>query len=236
VALGRLGLGESIQLRATRAAKYKVQFTMSSMLSEFDMIDIISANRTTELKNALQSGLLDVNAVTDDVVGTTLLMMACNLNRTELVKILLNNKADIGKGNCDNDIALHCASYMSSSKIIRLLIFNDLKTINFKNIIGQTPLMVAAKRCYPRAVELLLNAGANRKMVDYRGSTALHWCFTERHRIANVNATLKLLCHNEDEFDIQNNSGDTPRDYLISFQRRYPEYALTIPYPGHKST
>jgi len=199
------------------------------------MIDIISSNRAAELKSALQSGLLDVNAITDDASCTTLLMMACNLNRTELVRILLNYKADVSKSNCDNDIALHCASYISCSKIIKLLISDDLKTINFRNIIGQTPLMVAAKRCYPRAIELLLEAGADRKAVDYSGNTALHWCFTERHKITNVNATIKLLCHSEGEFDIKNNSGNTAIDYLKSFQARYPEYTLVMPYPAHKS-
>jgi ankyrin repeat protein len=172
---------------------------------------------------------LDANAITDDVTCSTLLMAACMGKHAELVRILLNYKANVRKTNCNNDIALHCASYISSSKIIRLLISNDLETVNFRNTIGQTPLMVVAKRCYPSAVKLLLKAGADRMVIDYTGGTVLHWCFTERHKIASVKSTLKLLCHNESEFDIPNKRGDTPRDYLKSFQRRYPEYALVIP-------
>jgi ankyrin repeat protein len=208
-----------------------LKFIMSSTLSQFDMIDIIWDNRATELKNALQSGL-DVNAVTDDTTCSTLLMMACMGSHTELVNILLNYKADVRKTNCDDDIALHGASYISRSKVIRLLIQADPETVNFRNKIGQTPLMVAAKRCYPRVVKLLLEAGSDRKAVDHTGNTVLHWCFTERHKVTDVNATIKLLFHDESEFDIQNERGRTPRDYLKSFQNRYPEYALVTPRPN----
>ena len=134
--------------------------------------------------------LIDAGAYVDHKSddGWTPLMSAIIFGRTDVVKILIQNKADINeRDNCGSTMLMHaCTTIMNkeeSGNIIRLLASAGYRNVDAmgvewlnceeKRAIIQTALMIASGRDNTEAIELLIKMGADVNKKNNFGSTAL---------------------------------------------------------------
>ena len=100
------------------------------------MGDVITVDRM------LREGM---SANVSDVVGFTALHRAASFNRTNVIKRLLHEGADVNRQNrYGEDTPLHLAARYNKTEAVRLLLDNGAD-INLKNDFNKTPLDVATK-------------------------------------------------------------------------------------------
>jgi len=108
-----------------------------------------------------------------DQGGLTPIHLAASLGKTEIVHILLENRADIDAcAISTGDTALHMASSANHLDTVTLLLQKGAN-VNKQNNEGQTCLMQAARNCHSNICNLLLSFGARKSVSDIRGNTAL---------------------------------------------------------------
>lgn len=129
--------------------------------------------------------LLDYGAVVQTSMYNAL-SGAAQFNHKEVVKLLLNRRADAGG---------------------RPTQIGSQKTEVF---VGATPLRLSAMKGHTDIVKLLLENGANVNIRGQTGRTALHWAALKGHR-----DTVKLLLDYGAETCIQDELGRTPLDWAL---------------------
>ncbi len=105
--------------------------------------------------------------------GTRALEEAARLGDIDIIKVLLDFKADVNHQNSAGDTALIFASRTGHSRTASFLLENGA-SINLKNKKGNTALAVAAKHDKVDVVEALLKEGAEVRVRDKKGRTPLH--------------------------------------------------------------
>ncbi|KGO73285.1 hypothetical protein PITC_085840 [Penicillium italicum] len=108
-----------------------------------------------------------------DVFGVTSLMLAAELDYPEIIKILLDAKADSNRQNCYGHTALHLAASNGLKHTTRLLIEGGA-LLNISNDQGKTPLILAVENTQKKVVSLLLSYGSDTEVRTDEGLTALH--------------------------------------------------------------
>ena len=86
-------------------------------------------------------------------------------------------KAALNTGFEDNNTLLHYASggQYGDSKIVEMLIRQGRASVNYQNMFGETPLLIACKRSHRKIIERLLLARADANLSEYEyGDTPLH--------------------------------------------------------------
>lgn len=68
---------------------------------------------------------------------------------------------------------LYWAAYGGHVEVVERLLQNKFTDLNLQNKLGDSPLIGAAIRSHPEAVDLLLKAGADPKITNNTGGTAL---------------------------------------------------------------
>jgi ankyrin repeat protein len=111
----------------------------------------------------------DVNTLNAN--GESALMLAAIKGHTALAEALIKKDADINKTGWT---PLHYAASASKLDIISLLLDNSAY-IDAESPNGTTPLMMAAMYGTPAAVALLLKEGADPKLKNLQGLTALEF-------------------------------------------------------------
>ncbi|MBD5411748.1 MAG: ankyrin repeat domain-containing protein [Treponema sp.] len=139
-------------------------------------------NDVNFVSDALKTDNSLSNAASTGRYGNFALMIASSKGYTEIVKLLIDNGADVNKRSCIGSTALYSALDSEewgviknqSLKIVALLI-NAGADVNVKDVQGSTPLSIAAARGYYDIVQLLLENGANANERGHGpfGSTAL---------------------------------------------------------------
>mgnify|MGYP005996091633 CR=1 FL=1 len=114
----------------------------------------------------------NINAVNS--YNETALMHAASQGHANVVKLLLDNCADVDVNAVDiyGAKALMYAAHNGYKNIVELLLDHN-KDIDFVDFRGRTALMYAAQNKYKNIVELLLAKGANVNVIDPSGMTAL---------------------------------------------------------------
>lgn len=164
-----------------------------------DILRAANLNDTTTVVDLLRRGM-DVN--TADSQGNTLMMIAVREKNLELVRFLLENRANSQRRNRYGDTAMMVAALQGSEDIVRLMLekkvnpnqtdWNALHYAAFENrdkVValllaggadvnapapnGSTPLMLAAKRGHLETVRLLVGANADINHIDLDEGTAL---------------------------------------------------------------
>jgi len=105
--------------------------------------------------------------------GQRPLIFACGNGHLEIVKVLLENRANINKTDAKGGTALMFASVNNYPDIVKLLLTRGAN-VNAVDSDLKTALMLATERGHLKVVGLLLANGANVNAVDDRGDTALY--------------------------------------------------------------
>ncbi len=101
------------------------------------------------------------------------LFLACQYNHLEIVKLLLDNGAEIEAKIWDRKTSLHLACEFGHLEIVKLLLDRGAN-IEAKNLNGETPLHFACRYHKTEITKELLNKGADIYAVNRRGGTPLH--------------------------------------------------------------
>ena len=115
--------------------------------------------RILEIQRLLQMGG-DVNAV-DPTTGETPLMLAAEAGDLPLVKLLLEEGADVNMERFYRFTALHLAAGNGHTSVVRVLVDVPGINLDIPSMRGDTPLIEAAASGYTNIVQVLVDAGAN---------------------------------------------------------------------------
>ncbi len=134
--------------------------------------EFLAAVRTGEVakvEQALKDGA-DVNA--SDSWGRTALLVATQLRKTPVIKLLIERKADVNAANRNDITPLIAAAQGGNEEAVALLLAAGANP-NLGDNLGWTPLMWAASRNRGAIVERLIDAGADASMVTRDEFTAV---------------------------------------------------------------
>ncbi len=146
--------------------------------------NILRALEELDVKSLLvrlcESPMLKTNA--GDSLGksnVSLLHAAILLNLPDVVKLLIQNGADVNHCDCTDTTAMHfLASSNQNPEILFLLLENGALINCRESFFGETPLTLASKKPKYSFLNLLLENGANiniRNLYSYRDPFELAW-------------------------------------------------------------
>ena len=122
----------------------------------------------------------DVEAVSQNKIQETPLLMAVEGGDLELVHTLVSAGANINGVNAGGFTPLHYAVQRDQLLILVYLLHNHADT-EFRDIYGSTPLAWAAYHTNVKMVQQLLRYNANPMATDLKGLTPLHWAAARGH-------------------------------------------------------
>ncbi|HZW60855.1 MAG TPA: endopeptidase La [Candidatus Babeliales bacterium] len=181
---------------------------------------LVQQGTPAEVEAALQAGaFVDFQ----DDQGFTAIMQASRLGNTEMVKILLNYKADVNLPNHLNDTPLKWAAYNGHLSTVKLLMRNGAE-LEARDVEGNTALMDAAGKGHVHVVEYLIKQKADIDAVNIRNESALAKAKKNKH--PRVVALLRKNKAREDEDD------DAPSDPTAAWLAKLKK--LPIPQENKK--
>lgn len=106
-------------------------------------------------------------------ISAAVLVEAITKGRQKVVELLLKNGVS-QQNYCDGKNNLHYASFSGNPQMFKLLHQENLSSINTKDFMGYTPLMMAVRvRRHEDYIEQILVSGADIDMVNLHGNSAL---------------------------------------------------------------
>lgn len=97
----------------------------------------------------------------------------------EVIRLLLEAKADVYMSDIWDSTALHIASPEGHEEIVKLL--SDYHAnLNATNWLSETPLHLASRSNTPALIAILIMAGANPLLLDGYSHTSLDWASMHR--------------------------------------------------------
>ena len=137
----------------------------------------------------------DTNVNVVDLSGDSALSSVCELGDDEMLRLLLSrDDLDLKQQNDQGQTALWLAVFEGHEKIVHLLLERERLLVNVPDEEGITPLMLAARCGDLLVVEMLLEFGANVRLTDYQGRTALS--LAEEKECLDIAERL-MACHKE---------------------------------------
>jgi ankyrin repeat protein len=191
------------------------------------------------VENILTAGA-DINA---QATGTTTLISA--IGNIELLKFLLEQKANPNLASGNAQTPLEYAARSSNIEIVRILLEAGART-DIEAVGRDTPLHSAAANGSAEIVQLLLSKGADVNARGQGGRTALHALVTPPRPNDTRRVTIaKLIIESGGKIDALNSQGQTPltlaqqmgNNELIELfsprvQPKRPGIITPAPYPG----
>ncbi|MBS0606227.1 MAG: ankyrin repeat domain-containing protein [Verrucomicrobia bacterium] len=206
-----LQVAKPIVIRRLREDALKVQ--QASLQQEIDQLNkdwssALSERHCTKLLSLLQQArqkniLLNVDAKMPYFL-TTPLHLACGSGDSELVRLLIEAKANINDQDKDGDTPLHGACQSGHLQVAELLIKVGAD-ISIKGEYGYTPLHDASYRGYSEIVRLLINAKADVNDLTTNGYSPLYLACSSGH-----SDIVKQLLAAGAIIDGKNKEGKTP--------------------------
>jgi ankyrin repeat protein len=131
---------------------------------------------------------VNIGGAKGNLKNQTVLYLAVTRNREDLVQKLLEKGADPNIADSDGSLPLAeaCIGASVNPNIVQMLIDKGAN-VNLAEVNGMTPLMYIAENTKaPLAVrqsvvEILLKAGADKKIKDKKGKTALDWALERKN-------------------------------------------------------
>jgi len=136
---------------------------------EVDLHTAVVTDNLEVIRQHIKAGS-DLN-VPESTHGSSPLITAAAIGRTEAAEILINGGADINYKNEDGSTALHTAIAFIKTKVAKILIDSGID-LDTKNNDGSTALHTAAFFCNIEIVEALLEKGADKTLKNKRLKTA----------------------------------------------------------------
>ena len=146
-----------------------------------------------------------VDAIVRD--GRTVLIYAAWNGSTEVVKLLIDNGADLNHKSNHGDTALMYAARDGHTDVVKFLIDNGVD-LNHKNNGGVTALIYAARKEHTEVVKFLVDNGADMNIKTKYGWTAL--MYASRYGYTEV---VKLFIDNGADMNIKDVDGWTALMY-----------------------
>ncbi|OQB68781.1 MAG: Phosphocholine transferase AnkX [Spirochaetes bacterium ADurb.Bin133] len=151
----------------------------------------------------IESGA-NVNKIS--INGETPLKIACSAYKLppidDMVKLLLDNGADLNIYDKGKDGPLHCAAMYNQPEAVKLLVQNGAD-VNVKGNYGRTPLIYSASSArLPEMVKFLIDSGADVNATNDSGENALFELITREESNAEI---AKILLDNGIKKDLKNN-------------------------------
>ena len=110
----------------------------------------------------------------------TALIQAAFLNKPEIIKVLLQNKANCKAKDKYGGHAAYCAAMNGYLDTLKLLVENDGDVIDLKGLNEETPLIAASLRDEGDVCKYLVEEKkANTKLKDNDGKTALQYAYNQ---------------------------------------------------------
>ncbi|XP_067675003.1 uncharacterized protein [Haliotis asinina] len=125
------------------------------------------------VKKLMDVDNIDINI--SDVFGKSALYIASKRGRSQVVKILLEKRADTSLATTDCRTAVYAASKKGHAPVIELLCKSGAGVnTGTKGQRKRNPLSAASRKGYVAAVDCLLRYGADVNLKDSEGNTSLH--------------------------------------------------------------
>ncbi|MBY0405358.1 MAG: ankyrin repeat domain-containing protein, partial [Cyanobacteria bacterium] len=114
--------------------------------------------------------------------GNTPLIMAIDRGHEEIAELLFQSKALLDHQNKRGQTALTIAALENSIKLVRLLIEAKVNLdVREDHVEGDTALILASSKGHTEVVRALVKAGANTRLVDNGGRTALNCAIRDQN-------------------------------------------------------
>jgi ankyrin repeat protein len=145
---------------------------------------------------------------------------------SDLIRLLLANRADTEEQDENGDTLLHLAARDPNQELAELLLAHRAN-VNARNRRGTTPLCYAASSAASTLIPLLLANGADVNMQDNSGDAALHVAALHGHK----DVVQLLLAHGAD-VGVKNRWGRTPLDEAVRRGHKEIVQLLAAKTPG----
>ena len=147
--------------------------------------------------------------------GESPLYIAAQLNKPDIITLLLKLGARVNVRNKNGEIPLHAASFMGYIECVQILIDNgaNVNAQSHSGLLSEfpTPLWQAAIGMNPAAMPLLLNNGADPNVFSNNGDLLLYYIC-----LKNDAKLFKMLIEGGADIDKKNAQGYSSYDYAIS--------------------
>jgi ankyrin repeat protein len=151
------------------------------------------------------SGNISISADSKDSYGRTPLSWAAERGHEAVVKLLLEDGAELESKDEDGQTPLSWAASKGHEAVVKLLLEKGAE-LESKSKYGQTPLSWAAEHGHEAVVKLLLEKGAELESKEKYGQTPLSWAALKGHE-----AVVKLLLEKGAKLESNDNKyGRTP--------------------------
>lgn len=173
--------------------------------------DTNTINELLKVKNINIDSKLDMKVNIDGwyLGGSTPLILASFIGETNIVTLLLDNKANIrAKDGVDGAMAIHLASANGRNEVVKILLAKDPELVNIVDNRDNTPLHWAAMKDKTDTVKLLMENGANIEAKDMDGWTPLHYAAA----FSSVETVQTLVDLGADK-ESKTKDGSNPMDY-----------------------
>jgi ankyrin len=189
----------------------------------FKPLHLASTEDRKETLNYLISSGADINGKASHEIapGITALHLAVMFDKVDIIKILLNNKADPeSKTETSGNTPLHNAASFGNIEIAKLLLKAGAN-VDVNNNYGYTPLHNAASFGNIEIAKLLLKAGADVDVNNNYGHTPLHDATNSRQ----INM-VRYLLENGANPNKKSVNGESP--LTIAKSRKYKEIITAL--------
>ncbi|XP_046546810.1 ankyrin repeat domain-containing protein 50-like [Haliotis rubra] len=115
-----------------------------------------------------------VNLDTRNQYGRTAVMVAARMGYVSVVDLLIRRGADVSLVNDEGDNLLHVACSGGHLAMVEYVVLRDLVDINCTELLGMTPLMLAAKHGHIKVFDFLVSEECDVSVLTVNGDNVLH--------------------------------------------------------------
>ncbi|PAA65214.1 hypothetical protein BOX15_Mlig003740g1 [Macrostomum lignano] len=186
--------------------------------TEDELISALASNNSGAVQSIISGGKCVDHFIVYKGKHFTPAMIACDLERTDLLIILIEAKVDLDRQNSDGISALYLASYQGFFTIVELLIQAQVD-VNLQTREGKSSLFAASQHGHHQVAKLLIKAQAD---IDLAYCSPLYMAAQEGHC-----KVIESLVRAQAEVNLQTVIGSTPL-YVASLEDRYQAVELLI--------